>query len=1086
MQTLSIAIAILGDILAAMNPWSRLLTVVFGALLFIRPFCVYSAFQEQWTYTHSPTGVYSGWRVAGGASLDSAGTIFVTGAYGSFSNTTAGFVFKLNTVGQLQWATDLGNLGTQSPSKAVIDYAGNVLVTAANDSFGTGYDYWTSKLCAEGELLWSARYHNSNAAVHLSYGDRPSAPAVDSLGNVYVTGRSYVGAPGTSSDIVTLKYNADGIVQWIRNYDSGGNPSLDAGYSVLVGSNDDITVVGVGSADFARDEVIVITYGGDGAQRRVVRHRLGAYGTFYPNTARLDAAGNVVVAGNSGGTYIVKFSPSGDLVWARSGLPSLDFVSMDLDSDGRILVFGISDLIMAYDPLGNEIWTTRVDARSAGGERIAGAWWQQNGSALAIGTSTLESGANRATVWRFDSAGNAISLQQDSDGIGSGVASRNGRIIFSGAGNQAFALAEYQVTAHPGQPQIIQPPSPMTAVEGDNAAFTVVAEGTGTLRYRWRRSGYVVDGATNATLVMTNLRSNFDGARVSVEVWNDLGRVVSPEVTLGVLVPPRLGSSYSFVAVAGETVTLTADSWPFTQPVTNQWFFEGSLLPANTNRLVLPSIQASHAGTYRAELRNVAGSATQEWRITISSPMPISGVAQIVNAAVTADLDLDQQGNAYITSSIRQNPNSYLLTAKYSSTGSRIWEQRFGGAFLPLAYGDAIKWDGTGGLYVAGRFGGNSVAVLKYAENGTLLWTNLLPIIPESTNARARLLLAPEGGCFVGITARMPTNMSKAVISLSRFDANGSNLWQTIINSTNASIGAFLSDMAALPDGTLAIVGQSAGIGLVSVITGEGDIVWQDQIERGGSFLSASLVAADNAGNCVVAGSTSPLENEIFLAKYSTDGSRLWFDWYPNDALGNYPSGLAIDSSQNVVLAVRLGWVTFLKVSADGTPIWTNTYAGLNFRGTMRLDAADNVHYVGAGFDLGFYFDYAAVKFDREGRLLALTRYRNTSLNSFRPVSFAVHTDASLYVAGIYNGSLELLIYGRQNTPTRLSLMRPDPTGRSALQLTGEPGFSYTVESAESLDSWHAWTNTVNLNGTVQLKLPTVHGRNFFRAVKNP
>ena len=46
--------------------------------------------------------------------------------------------------------------------------------------------------------------------------DVPTAVAADASGNVYVTGNSK--GDGTGSDLATIKYDANGLRQWVARY----------------------------------------------------------------------------------------------------------------------------------------------------------------------------------------------------------------------------------------------------------------------------------------------------------------------------------------------------------------------------------------------------------------------------------------------------------------------------------------------------------------------------------------------------------------------------------------------------------------------------------------------------------------------------------------------------------------------------------------------------------------------------------------------------------------------------------------------------------------------------------------------------
>lgn len=71
--------------------------------------------------------------------------------------------------------------------------------------------------------------------------DYAYAIAIDDSGNVYVTGYSY--GSGTYNDYATLKYDASGVQQWVAQYDGRGN-SGDYATTIAVDSSGNVYVTG--------------------------------------------------------------------------------------------------------------------------------------------------------------------------------------------------------------------------------------------------------------------------------------------------------------------------------------------------------------------------------------------------------------------------------------------------------------------------------------------------------------------------------------------------------------------------------------------------------------------------------------------------------------------------------------------------------------------------------------------------------------------------------------------------------------------------------------------------------------------------
>ena len=101
-------------------------------------------------------------------------------------------------------------------------------------------DFATLKYSPDGTLLWTDRYDSSLQ-------DTPTAIAADAAGQVWVTGISSTN--GSSGNIVTIKYAADGTRLWVRSSDETN--TLGYGYiAVTVDALGNSYVAGIsGSSD---------------------------------------------------------------------------------------------------------------------------------------------------------------------------------------------------------------------------------------------------------------------------------------------------------------------------------------------------------------------------------------------------------------------------------------------------------------------------------------------------------------------------------------------------------------------------------------------------------------------------------------------------------------------------------------------------------------------------------------------------------------------------------------------------------------------------------------------------------------------
>jgi hypothetical protein len=203
---------------------------------------------------------------------------------------------------------------------------------------GTGIsDFATIKYTVSGGQVWVARYDGP----YQDDFDRDEAAdlAVDSAGNVFVTGNADTGPPsvgGSWRDFATLKYAANGSQLWVRRFDAMGFGN-DEPAAIAVDTSGNVYVAGTaywGSDTY--DDYATIKYDPSGNRQWVARYTGPTYSARYEETVALevDGAGNAIMTGYSDdpiGPYsydyaTIKYSPTGAEPWiARYNGPANGF-----------------------------------------------------------------------------------------------------------------------------------------------------------------------------------------------------------------------------------------------------------------------------------------------------------------------------------------------------------------------------------------------------------------------------------------------------------------------------------------------------------------------------------------------------------------------------------------------------------------------------------------------------------------------------------------------------------------------------------------------------------------------------------------
>jgi hypothetical protein len=163
-------------------------------------------------------------------------------------------------------------------------------------------------------------------------------------------------------------------------------------------------------------------------------------------------------------------------------------------------------------------------------------------------------------------------------------------------------------------PTFTTQPAAQTVNAGTTVTLTAGASGTPAPTYQWQKGGTAIAGATNSTLILTNVQPS-DSGTYTVVATNGSGSVTSTAAALAInaptaSTPPVMARQPQGQVVAnGSTVVFTTEATG--AGLTYQWRKNNNpVAGATRSSLVLNGATASDAGSYSAVVTNSIGSVT--------------------------------------------------------------------------------------------------------------------------------------------------------------------------------------------------------------------------------------------------------------------------------------------------------------------------------------------------------------------------------------------------------------------------------------------------------------------------------------------
>ncbi|KXK41550.1 MAG: PKD repeat protein, partial [Chlorobi bacterium OLB5] len=278
---------------------------------------VTSQVTQEWVQRYH--GPMNGSDAGNSITVDKAGNVYLTGSTTNVLGTDI-ITIKYNSSGLMLWLNIYNGPGNNVDRGAAIkvDNAGNAYVTGVSRGSSTRFDYVTIKYDSSGVLKWVQRFDGPT-----SMDDFPSDLAIDNSGNVYVTG--WCSAGTSFDDYATVKYNSEGVLQWIQRYNGNGN-NEDIARSIGVDVSGNLYVSGSSAGTNTGYDYATIKYNSAGDSLWVRRYNGPLNGEDNVSSLATDNSGNVYITGRSAGSNgidttfdiaTIKYNTAGEFQWVQ-------------------------------------------------------------------------------------------------------------------------------------------------------------------------------------------------------------------------------------------------------------------------------------------------------------------------------------------------------------------------------------------------------------------------------------------------------------------------------------------------------------------------------------------------------------------------------------------------------------------------------------------------------------------------------------------------------------------------------------------------------------------------------------------------
>ncbi len=238
----------------------------------------------------------------------------------------------------------------------------------------------------------------------------------DDRGNIYAVGYT---TSSNFKDWLVIKYNSAGVQQWVRTVNGPANHE-DEAYAVVCATPNEIYVTGYITGVSTGLDMLTIKYDSNGVEQW--RHVGG--GTLFGERGldiKVDPNGFIYAtkywseAAGANHHYLLKYSPTGTLLWERMGDPAMSSITHTVAvlGNGDVYVGGTNFarpefLVERYNSAGTKLWTGTFGNPAYAGVACYAMGVDANGNAYLAGSADTSGGTRGWLIVKFASGNGSV------------------------------------------------------------------------------------------------------------------------------------------------------------------------------------------------------------------------------------------------------------------------------------------------------------------------------------------------------------------------------------------------------------------------------------------------------------------------------------------------------------------------------------------------------------------------------------------------------------------------------------------------------------------------------------------------------